>query len=400
MSKSIAIIGGGAAGFFTAINLAELHPEFHITIFEKSNKFLSKVKVSGGGRCNVTHACFKAEELIEFYPRGKNYLLEAFKKFGPKETIEWFEKRGVRIKKESDGRMFPITNSSQTIIDCFLEEVKKHKIEIKLQHDLKNIEKQNQWNLEFANGEKTQADVLIITAGSSNGIWNNLKQLGHQIIEPVPSLFTFHITDNRIKDLSGLSVPTAIAKIKIGEYESHGPLLITHWGMSGPAILKLSAWEAIQLAENNYQAEAIVNFIGQNKKEIRKQLTTIREVEGKKLAGTYAQFNIPTRLWKSIMDELNLSDRKWAGLGNKELDLIAENFCEAKFQVTGKSTFKEEFVTCGGVNLDEVDLTRFESKLHPDLFFAGEILNVDAVTGGFNFQAAWTGGWMVARAVN
>ncbi len=400
--KNIAIIGGGAAGFFAAINLAQKNPDYKITIYEKSNKLLSKVKVSGGGRCNVTHACFDAGELIEFYPRGGKELVPAFKKFQPQNTVEWFEKRGVKIKKENDGRMFPVTNNSQTIIDCFLNEAEKYGVEIKMGYALISLEKSENdqnWKLAFANERTEMADSVMMAAGSSESVWEILKKLGHTIIPPVPSLFTFHIADKRIDGLMGLSVPDATVHLKNRDTKTNGPLLITHWGMSGPAILKSSAWEAIFLNEKNYHTKVIINFTGQTKETIRKQLAILRDAEAKKLAGTIAQFGLPTRLWKQLTDHLNISDRKWAGLGNKDLDALATELCAAEYKINGKTTFKEEFVTCGGVKLEEVNLEKFESKIHPGLFFGGEILNIDAVTGGFNFQAAWTGGWIVSTNI-
>lgn len=398
--KKIAVIGGGAAGFFAAINMAQKHPEYAVTIFEKSNQLLGKVKVSGGGRCNVTHSCFEPQELIKFYPRGGRELLNLFKVFQPKNTIEWFEKRGVPIKKESDGRMFPITNKSQTIIDCFTSEATKSGVIIKTGFGLTSMEKQaEKWVLEFNREYQEQVDAVMIAAGSSELIWELMRQLNHTIISPVPSLFTFHIKDKRIDGLMGLSVPNAVVQMKGREIKTTGPLLITHWGMSGPAVLKSSAWEAIYLHEKNYQAEVLINFTGQLKEEIRKQLTLLRDSEAKKLLGTFAQFGLPTRLWKQLCDNMNLSERKWAGLGNKDLDLIATELCAGVYTINGKTTFKEEFVTCGGISLEEVNMKTMESKLQSGLFFGGEVLNIDAVTGGFNFQAAWTTGWIVSENI-
>jgi predicted Rossmann fold flavoprotein len=395
--KKIAIIGGGAAGFFAAINIAQKHPDFDVTIYEKSNQLLGKVKVSGGGRCNVTHACFEPKELIKFYPRGGNELLNLFKSFQPKNTIDWFEKRGVKIKQEEDGRMFPITNKSQTIIDCFMSEAEKSGVKIETGMGLTSLEKVGEkWKLEF-NKEKTElVDAVMIAAGSSEIIWDMMRELKHTIIPPVPSLFTFHIKDKRIDGLMGLSVPNAVVQMKNRDIKTNGPLLITHWGMSGPAVLKSSAWEAIFLNEKNYHTEVLINFTGKPKEEIRKQLSVLRDAEAKKLLGTFTQFGLPTRLWKQLCDGMNLSNRKWAGLGNKDLDLIATELCAGVYSINGKTTFKEEFVTCGGISLEEVNMKTMESKLHSGLFFGGEVLNIDAVTGGFNFQAAWTTGWTVS----
>lgn len=397
--KKIAIIGGGAAGFFGAINTAIKHPDYSITIFEKSNQLLSKVKVSGGGRCNVTHACFDPEKLISFYPRGGTELLPLFKKFNPKNTVDWFEKKSVKLKTEPDGRMFPVTNSSQTIIDCLLNEVKKNNIVVKTHHALTSITKNEKWNLIFNNGDKQDFDAVLIATGSNESIWNLLRDLNHTILKPVPSLFTFQIKDQRIDALMGLSVPDATVQLKNRETKTNGPLLITHWGMSGPAVLKSSAWEAVYLSEKNYQTEVIINFTGKPRDEIRKQLSVLRDAEAKKLAGNTSQFGLPSRLWKQLTDYLQITDRKWAGLGNKDLDKLADELCAGIYQMNGKTTFKEEFVTCGGVSLDEINLQTMESKIHNGLFFAGETLNIDAVTGGFNFQAAWTTSWVASENI-
>lgn len=397
--KKIAIIGGGAAGFFGAINLAVKNPGYSITVFEKSNQVLSKVKVSGGGRCNVTHACFDPSKLISFYPRGGNELLPLFKKFNPQNTVEWFEKRGVKLKTETDGRMFPVSNSSQTIIDCFLNEVKNNSVTLKTQHTLTSITKNEKWNLIFNNETKQEFDAVLIASGSNEAIWNLVRSLNHTIVKPVPSLFTFQIKDARIDGLMGLSVPDAVVQLKNRELKTNGPLLITHWGMSGPAILKSSAWEAIYLNEKNYQTEVVINFTGKPREEIRKQVSVLRDAEAKKLAGSTTQFGLPSRLWKQLTDYLNITDRKWAGLGNKDLDKLADELCAGIYHINGKTTFKEEFVTSGGISLDEVNMNTMESKIHAGLFFAGETLNIDAVTGGFNFQAAWTTSWMASENI-
>jgi predicted Rossmann fold flavoprotein len=302
--KKIAIIGGGAAGFFGAINLAVKNPGYSITVFEKSNQVLSKVKVSGGGRCNVTHACFDPSKLISFYPRGGNELLPLFKKFNPQNTVEWFEKRGVKLKTETDGRMFPVSNSSQTIIDCFLNEVKNNSVTLKTQHTLTSITKNEKWNLIFNNETKQEFDTVLIASGSNEAIWNLVRSLNHTIVKPVPSLFTFQIKDARIDGLMGLSVPDAVVQLKNRELKTNGPLLITHWGMSGPAILKSSAWEAIYLNEKNYQTEVVINFTGKPREEIRKQVSVLRDAEAKKLAGSTTQFGLPSRLWKQLTDHL------------------------------------------------------------------------------------------------
>jgi len=396
----VLIVGGGAAGFFTAINLAEKNPNYKIAILERGKDVLTKVRVSGGGRCNVTHACFVPNDLVKFYPRGEKELRGPFHQFCSGDTIEWFEKHGVELKIEEDGRMFPVSDSSQTIIDCFLNATKKHKIEILTGQSVQSIfRSEDHWKVE-TNQQTFRCENLVMTTGSNPKIWEMLEKLGHTIVPPVPSLFTFNIKDKRIKDLMGVSA-FATVKVQNSKLEASGPLLITHWGMSGPGILRLSAWGARELAEKKYHFAIQVNWIpGYSFDEIVEELKIIKEENAKKLVTKYAQFNLPKRLWESLTKAATISEEtKWADVNKKQLHLLAEQLTNGEFQVNGKSTFKEEFVTAGGIDLKEVNFKTMESKILPNLYFAGEILNIDAITGGFNFQNAWTDGFIVANAI-
>ncbi len=398
----IIIIGGGAAGFFTAINLAENMPNSKIIILERGAEVLAKVKISGGGRCNLTHAQFNPKELTQNYPRGEKELLGPFHTFMTGDTVEWFEKRGVPLIIEEDGRMFPESNSSQTIIDCFVNETKRLGVEVLKNQSVKGIEKENEkWIVATEKGNFI-SEKLVITTGSNSKIWSLVKNLGHTIIPPVPSLFTFNIQDERIKDLSGIatqaSVKVVLENIKL-EYE--GAILITHWGLSGPAILKLSAWGARKLEKVNYQFKIKVNWLQDiSTEKTFENLKELKERNGKQSIFKYAQFNVPKRLWQSLVNASGIvENQKWAETTNKQLQNLSEQLTQSIFQVNGKSTFKEEFVTAGGVDLKEINFKRFESKLHKNLFFAGEVLDIDAITGGFNFQNAWTGGFIVAKSI-
>jgi len=399
----IIVIGGGAAGFFAAINAAEKNNDLKIAILERGRDVLQKVKVSGGGRCNLTHACFDPNKLVKFYPRGENELLEPFHRFNPTNTIDWFESRGVKIKKEVDGRMFPVSDSSQSIIDCLLEAVQRSRIEVLTnsrveQFDYLPNEKSN-WKLHLAGEKILYAKKLMIATGSDTAVWALLDRLKIKIIQPVPSLFTFNIKDARISDLMGLSVPNAIISIQKTNFESNGPTLITHWGLSGPGILKLSAWAARELHAANYKFTITVNWLA-NKDlgDVISHLHNQINAQPKKNVVTNAEFGLPIRLWKSLCMAAQIGEfQKWAETGKKHIQRLAEQLTTCRFEVNGKSTFKEEFVTAGGVDLSEIDFETFSLKQYPSLFMAGEVLNIDAVTGGFNFQAAWTGGWIAAQ---
>ena len=389
--KDIIIIGGGAAGFFAAINIAEQHPDLSVAILERGKEGLQKVKISGGGRCNVTHAEFIPSELVLNYPRGEKELLGPFHRFMTGDTIAWFEERGVELKIEEDGRMFPVSNSSQTIIDCFLNEAEKHRVEVLYNHAVKSIDTlADGFKIETSQGIFQSKKVLMAT-GSNPKIWNLLEDLGHTIIQPVPSLFTFDIKDKRIKDIPGV-VGT--------DLESNGPLLITHVGMSAPAILKLSAFGAVELAKRNYNFQIEVNFISLDTESCLDELKNCKQEYAKKTLINSTQFDLPKRLWKQLILAANIGENeRWADINKQQLENLAEKLTKAIFQVIGKSTFKEEFVTAGGVDLKEVNFKTFESKLIPNLYFAGEIINVDAVTGGFNFQNAWTGAYIASASI-
>ncbi len=396
----VIIIGGGAAGFFAAINIADRNPNLKIIILERGSKVLTKVKVSGGGRCNVTHAEFDPKELTYNYPRGQKELLGPFHKFMTGDMIEWFENKGVELKIEEDGRMFPKSDSSQTIIDCFLKEIKKHNIEVLKNQSVKSFSKnKDSWAVETKDETFISKKVLVAT-GSNIKVWNILKELEHNIVEPVPSLFTFNINDDRIKNIPGVVAKNVKIKIVDSQLESQGPLLITHWGMSAPAILKLSAFGALELAKRDYKFKIVVNFVALSHNEVLQVLKNTKEGFAKKTTYNSPQFDLPKRLWHQLVLASNIVEGiRWADLNKNQLEDLTNQLTKAIFQVDGKSTFKEEFVTAGGIDLKEVNFKTFESKLHKNLFFAGEILNIDAVTGGFNFQNAWTGAYIAAKSI-
>lgn len=396
----IIIVGGGAAGFFTAINIAESKPHLKVAILERGKEVLSKVRVSGGGRCNVTHACFVPNELVKFYPRGERELKGPFHQFCSGDTIEWFEKHGVELKIEEDGRMFPVTDSSQTIIDCFLQATKQLKVDVLTGQSVRSVFKSDDfWKVE-TNTETFVCEKVVMTTGSNPKIWEILESQGHKVISAVPSLFTFNIKDIRIKDLMGVSAFAAV-KVKGTGLKASGPLLITHWGMSGPSILRLSAWGARELFDKNYQFALQVNWLNEvTFEECLEGLKDLKEENSKKLVAKFCPFDFPKRLWESLITAAGFQvDLKWADVSKKQMTSLAEQLTNGQFQVNGKSTFKEEFVTAGGIDLKEVNFKTMESKLLPGLFFAGEVLNIDAITGGFNFQNAWTGGFIIAQNI-
>jgi predicted Rossmann fold flavoprotein len=402
-TRKVAIIGGGAAGFFAALHLAAIDPQAEVHIFEKSTQLLSKVKVSGGGRCNVTHACFDNRTLVQFYPRGSKQLVAPFKRFSPADTITWFKERGVELKTEADGRMFPITDSSQTIINCFLDEAEKSGVRIHTQQGVSAfVPEGNRWKISFSNQSHFIADSLLIATGSSDFIWNQLKELGIKIEEPAPSLFTFNIKDMNLQELSGTSVEQTTIKVNGTKLKTTGPLLITHWGMSGPAILKLSAWGALELKAVNYNFTVSVSYLPEeNEETLSLKLKNFRSSESKKMMSSFSPFEeLSKRLWNYLLGKADISPEKnWADLSNKEIQRLIGELLQGTYKVNGKSTFKEEFVTCGGISLDEINFKTYESLKFPGLFFAGEVVNVDAVTGGFNFQHAWTSGWIAAEGI-
>ena len=394
------IVGGGAAGFFTAINLAEKNPKLKIAILERGKEVLSKVRISGGGRCNVTHACFEPNELVKFYPRGEKELRGPFHQFGAGDTIEWFERHGVALKIEEDGRMFPESNSSQTIIDCFLQATQQLNIAVLTGQSVQSIYKKDTfWKIETPT-EQYLTEKLVMATGSNPKIWEMLQQFGHAVVSPVPSLFTFNIKDARIKELPGVAAQVTV-KVKDTKLTSTGPLLITHWGMSGPAILKLSAWGARTLFDKNYQFTIFVNWLNEvDTEDAEKLLKEIKQEHAKKAVSKKSPFEFPNRLWESIVLAAVIeNETKWADLTKTQLLNLSKQLTQATFQVNGKSTFKDEFVTAGGIDLKEINFKTMQSKLHENLYFAGEIVNIDAITGGYNFQNAWTSGFILANAI-
>ncbi|MDI6033134.1 NAD(P)/FAD-dependent oxidoreductase [Flavobacterium sp. LB2P84] len=396
----IIIVGGGAAGFFTAINIVEKNPKLKVAILERGAEVLQKVRISGGGRCNVTHACFEPNELVKFYPRGEKELRGPFHQFCSGDTIEWFEKHGVELKIETDGRMFPVSNSSQTIIDCFLKATQKLGIAVLTGQSVQSIfKKEHEWKIETQT-ENYLAEKLILATGSNPKVWEMLQIFGHAVISPVPSLFTFNIKDSRIKELPGVAAQVTV-KVKDTKLTSTGPLLITHWGMSGPAILKLSAWGARILHDKNYQFTIFVNWLNdEDTADVEKKLKDLKQEHAKKSVSKKSPFELTNRLWESLVLASGIEvETKWADLSKIQLQNLANQLTNGTFQVNGKSTFKEEFVTAGGIDLKEINFKTMESKLHENLYFAGEIVNIDAITGGFNFQNAWTSGFIVANAV-
>ena len=394
------IVGGGAAGFFTAINIVEKNPKLKVAILERGTEVLNKVRISGGGRCNVTHACFEPNELVKFYPRGEKELRGPFHQFCSGDTVEWFEKHGVELKIEADGRMFPVSNSSQTIIDCFQEAIKKLGIAVLTNQSVQSIFKKDAlWKVE-TQSETYITEKLILATGSNPKIWEMLQTFGHAIVSPVPSLFTFNIKDARIKELPGVAAQVSV-KVKDTKLETSGPLLITHWGMSGPAILKLSAWGARILHDKNYQFTIFVNWLNDlDAEEVEKNLKELKLEHAKKAVSKKSPFDLTNRLWESLVLASGIeSETKWADLSKIQLQNLSNQLTNGTFQVNGKSTFKEEFVTAGGIDLKEINFKTMESKLHENLYFAGEIVNIDAVTGGYNFQNAWTSGFIVANSI-
>lgn len=399
------VIGGGAAGFFAALSAAQHSPGIRIAILERGKEVLQKVKVSGGGRCNLTHACFDPKELIHFYPRGSKELLGPFHRFAPGDTLEWFESRGVATKIEADGRIFPQSDQSQTIIDCLSQAAKKHGISVIRQQNVIGLVSPSQevkeWSIKTAQGAYFQAPILMLGSGSNPAMWNLLEQLGHTIISPVPSLFTFNIKHPLLTGLAGLSVSNTHIRIPTTKLEASGPTLITHWGLSGPGILRLSAWGARILNEKQYAFPIDINWLGgSSREEIQNQLRSVKHSHARKQVHSPNPKEVPHRLWEKFVEEARINpSKRWADLSREELDRLLNILSQTRFQVTGKSTFKEEFVTAGGVALKEMNFKRFSSKIHPNLYMAGEVLDIDAITGGFNFQAAWTGGWIAGKAM-
>ena len=400
----IAIVGGGAAGFFAAFSVKEHHPESQVTIFEKSDKLLSKVKISGGGRCNVTHACFQVSQLSKFYPRGAKQLKKAFSIFQPKDTVAWFRARGIDLKIESDGRMFPVSDDSQTIIDCFLHEAQIKKIQIVKQSRVNELHPEKSGFTLVFNESKKHFDKVIIASGGSPKVrgFEWLKNIGHTIINPIPSLFTFNMPEEPVKGLMGLVVENATARIQGTKLAYKGPVLITHWGMSGPTILKLSAWGARLLYDHNYKFNVQINWLSvKSENEVHDMINAKMDSIRKKKIANANLFGLPNRMWLFLLEKVQInSDSPWMELSKKNRNKLVNVLLNDVYAVSGKTTFKEEFVTCGGISLLDVDMKSMQSRICSDLYFAGEVLDIDGITGGFNFQAAWTTGYIAGKLIN
>ena len=395
----IIVVGGGAAGFFCAIRCAEINPDLKIVILEKSDKLLSKVKISGGGRCNVTHACFDPRDMVEHYPRGRKELLGPFHRFLCGDMMAWLEDHGVATKIETDGRVFPVSNKSQDIINCFMRSCTELAIEIKTQCGAKKIYKsQENWIVENKINTISCNKVFYAT-GSSPAAWKIAESLGHSIIPPVPSLFTFNIDSPLLKDIPGISVPMAHVSLNEFPFQDSGPLLITHWGLSGPAILKISAWAANELAACQYTFSIAVNWVNQDEDSIKNKINELRKSSGNQLVNSTPLFELPKRLWAKFIFKINIHNKNYASLTSSDITNLIHILHQCPFQVKGKSTFKAEFVTCGGIDTKEVNFKTMESKVVSGLYFGGEVLNIDAITGGFNFQAAWTEAYIAAEAI-
>ena len=405
MQKTLVVTGGGAAGFFCALTAARLNPGLQVILVEKTGKLLSKVKVSGGGRCNLTHACFSIPEMAANYPRGSRFVKKTFHQFFTTDTIQWFEERGVPLKTEDDGRMFPVSNSSQAIIDCLLAEAAKYQVEIRLHHEVKEIAYRDgpaPFLLHFSNDLKMESDFVCLASGGypKPGLFEWIKKTGHQIEDPVPSLFTFNIPGHSITSLMGISVPAAVVRIHGASLKEKGPLLITHWGLSGPAILKLSAWGARLLNEKNYRFEIRVNWLGDLRDSaVRDDIQSIREHSGGRKIKQKNPWDLPQRLWEWFLEQAGIKDMNWADLPSVSHNKLIQLLTDQSFQIEGKTTFKEEFVTAGGIRLSEVNHGTMESRIRRGLFFAGELLDVDGITGGYNFQHAWSSGFIAGKAI-
>ena len=401
----VIIVGGGPAGFFAAIRCAELNLKLNVLIIEKASQTLGKVIISGGGRCNVTHACFESAQLITYYPRGGSELRGAFSRFQPQDTVQWFESRGVKLKTEADGRMFPVTDDSNTIAECLQESARKAGVKVELRTSLLKVEKVSRggFKLELRKEAKSfhlQTNKLVIATGSDRNTLDSLKSLGHKIEEPVPSLFTFNIKDKRIDGLAGVSVENVT--VKMDSVAQRGPILVTHWGLSGPAVLRLSAWGARELFEKNYRAQLIVNWLDDysfdKALDILQKNKDWKDNVRKKVVTNPAFSQIPIRLWKQLVHFIG--DKNWGDVSKAELRKLAQELTAGEFKIQGKGQFKEEFVTCGGVSLKEVDFKTMQSRVVENLFFAGEVLDIDGITGGFNFQSSWTTGWLAGTALS
>ncbi|MGB3510667.1 MAG: NAD(P)/FAD-dependent oxidoreductase [Microcoleaceae cyanobacterium] len=405
----VVVVGGGAAGFFGALAAADIacsHPHTHVTILEAGRQPLAKVRISGGGRCNVTHACFEPAVLIQNYPRGGKALRGAFTRFQARDTVEWFAAQGVKLKTEADGRMFPTTDNSATIVECLTNTALARGVNIRTGAAVVSVIPKprvgdnNLFEIKLRSGEVLECDRLLLATGSNPFGYRWAKEFGHKVEAPVPSLFTFNISDPRLKDLAGISVENVCLQLPIAKLKQTGPVLVTHWGLSGPAVLKLSAWGARVLCENRYQTELLINWLPNiNPEEVRKELLAVKNQEKKAIVNS-CPFSLPRRLWERLIMAADIDPQKrWAELSNKAVNKLILELTQGKYEVKGKGVFKEEFVTCGGVSLKEVNFKTMESRFCQGLYFAGEILDIDGVTGGFNFQSAWTTGWLAGQAI-
>ncbi len=416
------MVGGGAAGFFSAITCAKMYPQARVTLLEAGRQLLAKVRISGGGRCNATHACFDPAILVQNYPRGGKALRGAFTRFQPRDTVEWFASHSVTLKTEADGRMFPVTDDSATIVNCLIRAAEDAGVQIRTGDAVVSVKQLTsdigegphssasltdrgdtapRFEIELKSGEQLKCDRLLLATGSNPSGFKWAKDLGHTIEPPVPSLFTFNIYDSRIQDLAGVSVANAKVKLPGAKLEQTGPLLITHWGVSGPAVLKLSAWGARFLHDRHYRTPVLINWLPQyNPEVLRQQLLGVKSQLSHRLVVSSCPFPIPRRLWERLTSAIGIDEpKRWADISNKTLDKLLQELVQGEYQITGKGAFKEEFVTCGGVNLKEVDFKTMESRRCRGLYFAGEILDIDGVTGGFNFQSAWTTAWLAGNAI-
>ncbi len=398
----IVVVGGGPAGFFAAITAAKNYPQHEIILIEKNRQLLSKVRISGGGRCNVTHACFDPSLLVKSYPRGGNELRGPFTRFQAGDTIKWFEEKGVKLKTEEDGRMFPTTDQSETIIQCLLKQAQLHGVKIVTECGLNKITpSEGNFLLELSNGSEIICQRVLFSTGSHPKSYEMLQALGHTLVPLVPSLFTFNIPDSPLVDLAGVASPSVKVSLPHLKMEQIGPLLITHWGVSGPAVLKLSAWAARELHAADYCTKVVIDWLPSiNNETVRQILCEAKNTFKLKYINTETPVAIPKQLWKKIVEMADISgEQRWSHLTNKQLQNLLDLLKSMSFNTQGKTTHKQEFVTCGGINLKEVNFKTMESRIVPGIFFAGEILNIDGITGGFNFQNAWTTGWIVGHAI-
>jgi predicted Rossmann fold flavoprotein len=401
MTNQVVVIGGGAAGFLAAITCAEADPRARVVILENTSHVLAKVRVSGGGRCNVTHACFDPAELAQHYPRGGKALRGPFTRFQPRETMAWFAGRGVPLKTEADGRVFPASDRSETIVDCLTGAARAAGVEVRLGVRILSVTKPDRFLIDLRDGAALAADGVLLATGSSPQGYRWAAALGHTIEPPVPSLFTFAVDDARLRGLPGVSVAKATVALAGTSLAQTGPLLITHWGLSGPAVLKLSAWAARELAQREYRAELVVDWLPDlNGEQLRLRLLALKADLARQQVGTSSPLGLPARLWVRLLGAAGIGeDQKWTSVSHRQLADLGNQLSRGAFQLTGKGAFKEEFVTCGGVRLAEVAFKTMESRVCPGLYFAGEILDIDGVTGGFNFQSAWTTGWLAGQAM-